>query len=152
MVQPGDFRVIRMYVPGWLERDIQVWRMYPDMFWYENKSQLIDVRFFESPPIHEDHPIYRNQWIRNYAESIRKEFRLDKWIRIAAVTQLPLGMTWMDMDEFWELAITEAYNDYIKEQDDKQKQYKHDMEKQINSLKPHQSAFAGVPMPNFSQK
>ena len=152
VVQPGDYRLIRVYSPGFVERDISIWRYYPNLFSYENKAQLIDRRFFESPPIQEDHPIYRQQWIRNYAESIRQEFKLDNWIRIAAVTDLPLGMNWMEMDEFWMLAVTEAYNSYVKEQDDKQKQYKHDMEKQIENLKPHTSAFAGVPMPNFSQK
>lgn len=122
------------------------------MFRHENKAQLIDIRFFTYPPYDEDFPIYRKNWITSHAETIREEFNLDNWIRIAAVTNMPLGKTWMELDDFWRLAVIEAYNAYMKEQDDKQKQYMHKMEQQIESMKPHKSAFSDVPMPNFSQR
>ncbi len=53
------------------------------------------------------------------------------------------------MDEFWIEALTEAVNAYVKEQNDQSNKSLKDMESRIESMRPQQSAFSGMPMPSL---
>lgn len=97
-------------------------------------------------------PILRLSWIQHYGQIIRQEANLDSWVRIATVTHLPLGKDFLTMDDFWSEAVSTAVNSYVKEQNDQQSKSIKDMESRLESLKPQQSSFSGIPMPSFNQR
>lgn len=119
-------------------------------FCWQHKSETVDARF-RRQPVDPDILSYWRAWIESVGSVIREQARLDDWVRLAAVCNVPLGMSYVELDMFWMEAITQAVNAYAKDQNQSQKEMMEGMTKKIEELKPSQSLLAGNPRPSFIQ-
>lgn len=81
------------------------------------------------------------------AENIRQQAQLDNWIRVASISHMDLfaGMGYLDLCEYWRLAILKALNDYIKQQNDSQKEVMRSIEGKMEKDVPYRSVLDSIP-------
>lgn len=73
---------------------------------------------------------------------------LDKWVAIATVTHMSLE-DFLALDEFWQQAVFEAVNSFVKDQNKEQEKAINAMTSRIEEMRPHSSPFNGMNKPNF---
>ncbi len=83
------------------------------------------------------------------AHNIRTKADLDKWVAIANVTHMTLE-DYLNLDEFWQQAIFESVNDFVKDQNKAQQGAIESMTEKIEQLRPYSSPIASMPKPNFT--
>jgi hypothetical protein len=81
------------------------------------------------------------------ADNIRKQAHLDDWIRVANICNIGLldGFGFLDLCEFWRTALLKSINDYIKQQNDSQKEVMRSIESKMDKDISHNSVFSSIP-------
>lgn len=126
--------------------------MYYDIYWYEDKANNISYRFTKPYYIDPDICYYYNNWVEAIGNKIKEEANLANWVGISAVTKMPLGLNYIELDPFWQHAVTTAVNEYVKSQNEESKRSQQSFEDKLNDLRAQKSSFDGIPMPSFIGK
>lgn len=87
--------------------------------------------------------------MQGVAQNIRKKAQLDLWVAVANVTHMTLE-DFLNLDEFWQQAVFESVNHFVKEQNKEQQKSLNSMTERIEQLRPYSSPMAAVPKPQFS--
>lgn len=116
--------------------------------WVDRVATVAD-RFIDLPLPDPDMIIYRNNWVKAVAANIRSQANLDNWVRVSNCCNIPLGISWLEMDELWLTAISSAVDDFVKEQNKASTEHLQQMQSKLESLKPYQSPMDSIPKPNF---
>lgn len=120
----------------------------PVFHWVDRTSTVSD-RFINLPLLDPDMIIYRMNWVKAVAANIRAKAQLDNWVRVANCCDMPLGVSWLEMDDLWLAAISSAVDDFVKEQNKASSEQLHQMQSKLESLKPYQSPMDSIPKPSF---
>jgi hypothetical protein len=62
---------------------------------------------------------------------------------------MPLGLSWLELDEFWQMAIAEEVNEMIKEQNKASNDSMSQMQSKIDTIQPYRSPMDSMPKPSF---
>ncbi len=81
-------------------------------------------------------------------QNIRKLAKLDQWVGIANVTHMRLE-DYLNLDEFWQQALLEAVNDFVKEQNKEQQRALGSVTEKLEQIRPYSSAMNSMPKPTF---
>lgn len=125
--------------------------MIEDIWLSWNGSLLPSERFFIKPPIDEELIYLLHEKSISVGKAYKELANLDMWVAVSNVTQMPAEY-WLSQDMFWQQAYFQAVNEFIIQQNKKQKEV---MEGMSNSIKdsaqstPYISPMANMPKPNF---
>lgn len=114
-------------------------------------SLLPSERFFTKPPIDEDLIYLIQGKLDIVGKAYRELANLDMWVAVANVTQMSAEY-WMSQDVFWQRAYFQAVNEFVTQQNKKQKEANDAMTQSIanrESSTPYVSPMAHIPRPSF---
>ncbi len=82
-------------------------------------SLTTSIKLDTSSPFDPDLIIHKHNFVQAVGQNIRQKAFLDKWVAIANVTHMDLE-AFLNLDEFWQEAIFQSVNSFVKEQNKEQ--------------------------------